>query len=551
MTNTATPDRTRLKWLKFIWSSAINLIVIFLLVFVGWWGNENHWKFPKFTELFSKEETGNESSKEEEWCKEHNVAKAICIECHQELWPELNHTGWCEEHGVQDCVLCHPELAQLDGAQYPVTAEMKEKATAAIQLRPRAKNQKDAKIFTRRLQIPSWESMEKNGIRFAKVSVGEVIESIPVYGEIIYDELKNVHINSRSPGSVYQVYKKIGESVQAGEILALIDAPEVGKAKSEFQQALLQEKIQELKLKDITSVKEGSIAKKDVIDAKGMFNEAKVRLASARQNLINLGFPMHQIDVWKQKDSTAVQSELLLLGLPEGVKVKLDLERESNHLLPIRSSISGTIVQQDIVRGEVIDTMRVLYQVVDLKQIWVHIAIRNEDLRLVHLNKTKILFQPDGSDREIEGTINWISSAADEKTRMVHMRAVLPNVNGELRIHTFGTGRLILRRDPQAILIPKNALFWDGESHLVFVRSKGFPDSPESSEKKDSHQEGMDKENKPAPILCVYPRVVRPGIFKGDQIEIITGLLPGETIVETGGETLRGELLRGKLGETE
>ena len=54
------------------------------------------------------------------------------------------------------------------------------------------------------------------------------------------------------------------------------------------------------------------------------------------------------------------------------------------------------------------------------------------------------------------------------------VRVDLPNADGRLRANTFGTGRIVLREEPQAIVVPSEAVHWDGCCNVVFVRDKNF-----------------------------------------------------------------------------
>ncbi len=50
----------------------------------------------------------------------------------------------------------------------------------------------------------------------------------------------------------------------------------------------------------------------------------------------------------------------------------------------------------------------------------------------------------------------------------------LPNPTGQLRANTFGLGRIVLRTEPQAIVVPTEAVHSDGDCNIVFVRDKNF-----------------------------------------------------------------------------
>jgi cobalt-zinc-cadmium efflux system membrane fusion protein len=110
----------------------------------------------------------------------------------------------------------------------------------------------------------------------------------------------------------------------------------------------------------------------------------------------------------------------------------------------------------------------------------------------------------------------------------VQVRVQVPNADGRLRANSFGTGRIVLREEPQAIVVPSQAVHWDGTCHVVFVRDKrNFePDSPK----------------------FFHVRSVRPGARMGDMTEIIVGLLPGEIIASRNSAVLAAQLLKSNLG---
>ncbi len=108
-------------------------------------------------------------------------------------------------------------------------------------------------------------------------------------------------------------------------------------------------------------------------------------------------------------------------------------------------------------------------------------------------------------------------------------RAILANADGRLRANTFGDGKVVLREEQQAVVVPNAAIHWEGDCYVVFVRDKNFL--------------------KPGAPKVFHIRTVRVGAKDDKQTEIIAGVLPGELVATTGSGTLRAELLRGNLGE--
>src|SRR5262245_47524184 len=89
-------------------SSLPTALVVAALVGVAALGHYTGWTMPKFASL-----TGNGSADKDDWCGEHAVPESLCVECNPGLLPRGKAFGWCKKHGVQECPLCHPEIAQL------------------------------------------------------------------------------------------------------------------------------------------------------------------------------------------------------------------------------------------------------------------------------------------------------------------------------------------------------------------------------------------------------------------------------------------------------
>ena len=231
------PRPPKRRWLRRV---ASNLIIVGVLAGLAYWGHRTDWTLPKFSALLS----GNPSSGGEQcapgedgWCKEHNVPEAICIECNTKLVPAEEDYGWCAEHGIAQCPLDHPEVAQLKTIP-TVTNDDMNRAKGALALLPRAENNSHCKLYQRRIQFASTEAIEKAGVDIAVVDQKPLVEAVAANGEIVYDETHTAHLASRVAGTVWRVEKKVGDQVRKGDILALVDAAEVGRAKADLLQAI-------------------------------------------------------------------------------------------------------------------------------------------------------------------------------------------------------------------------------------------------------------------------------------------------------------------------
>lgn len=439
------------------------VITFGVLAAVAYWGYQHDWTLPKLSAL-----SGEAAPGIEDWCAEHGVPESVCVECDPDLMPKPAVVGWCKQFGVHECPLCHPEVAQTPLRPVPTAADFA-RAERAVAFTDRPENNRKCQMHRRRIQFVSKEAADKVGIEVEPVWTAPVTETVAGNGEIGYDQTRIARLSSRLPGSVWKVFKQQGDLVQAGDVLALIDAAEVGKAKAELLQAFASLKLKGQSYASVSS-SGGAVAEARVREAEAAVREAEIRLDAARQSLVNLGMPLEG-DLQKLT-SAQLEAEVRFLGLSAEVVKTLDSGRASTNLLPLVAPMNGAVMSRDVVAGEVVDSTKLLFTVADARRMWVTLDLRLEDTRLVTLGQ-EVRFHPEGG-AETSGRITWISNEADPKTRTVKLRAAVENPAGRLRANTFGAGQVVLRQEKEAVVVPNDAVQWEGCCHVVFVRTKDY-----------------------------------------------------------------------------
>jgi cobalt-zinc-cadmium efflux system membrane fusion protein len=497
-------------------------LVIFVLAGVAVWGHSTGWTLPKFSALI-----GRETAAEEDWCDEHNVAEAECIECNSDLVPYGTNYGWCNVHGVAQCPLEHPDVAQLMKAP-TVSAVDLARSALALAARARAENNSVCRTHERRVQFASIAAMEKAGVDIAIVHRRRVVEAITANGEVIYDETRTGRLASRVPGTMWRVEKQVGDVVREADVLALVDSADVGQAKAEFLQAIAQLRLANVNVEKLRPLAEGAVSGRQLREADAALQSAQIRLMSAQQALVNLGLPV-EANEFAGLETEQIAERIRFLGLPSDLVSRLASSAATSNLFPLRSPLDGVVVARDAVAGEVVGTEATLFSVADVGRMWLMLDVRQEDAHYLKLGQ-KVMFRPSDLPQgtEIDGSLAWISTAADDQTRTVKVRVDLPNQDGRLRANTFGMGRIVLREEPEAVVVPTEAIHSDGCCSVIFVRDKNFlaDESPK----------------------FFHVRKVRVGVKEDGTTEVIAGVLPGEVIAAKNSAVLLAQLLKSNLG---
>lgn len=494
-----------------------NVIVLGMLSGVLYVGHHTGWKLPKMSEL-----TGMATGPADDWCSEHLVPESTCIECQADLLPKSEPFGFCREHGVAECVTHHTELAQVKGApQLP-----KYDTIQAIALVARPENNSRNTMHTHRVQFSSAEAVTKAGVDVDVVQERPMIDAITANGELLFDPTRVAHLSSRVPGTVAAVFKTLGDPVAAGDILALVDASQVGQAKSQLLQAVVQLQLRKntvARLRPIAS--SGAVPQKLVIEAEAALQEAEVALISTRQALANLGFDVPE--GLEAENPQALAEKLRFLNVPPSVIASLPMGTKTANLLPIMAPYDGVLVDSEVVPGEVVAVSRTLFTVSDPARMWLVLNVRQEDARYVQRG-LPVRFRSDNGDQSVSGNVAWISPAVDQQTRTLQVRVTVANKDGSLRDKTFGTGQVVLREEPNAIVVPREAVQLTTDASFVFVRDKNYFD-----------------ENSPK---YFHVRQVRLGAHDDDYVELLAGVLPAEVVATKGSNVLMAQLLRSNLG---
>jgi cobalt-zinc-cadmium efflux system membrane fusion protein len=486
-----------------------------MLAGVLYFGHQSGWKMPKFSAF-----VGVPPERADDWCPEHLVPESQCVECNDDLLPKPKEYGFCRVHGVMECVLCHPELAQVQGdPKLPAYDTGK-----AIAVMERPENNSRNTLHKLRVQFASQESAAKAGIDIDVVGEHPMSDGVTANGEIVFDPTRVAHLSPRVPEMVAAVFKTVGDDVRSGDILALVDSAAVGQAKSQLLQAIVHVQLKRTNAERLRAAG-GGVPGKLLTEAESAVQEAEIAFLSGRQSLMNLGFDVP--DDLEERDAKTIAKDLRLLGIPAACLAKVPAGSRTANLIPVIAPYDGVVVKSDVVAGEVVDATTLLFTVADPKHLWLTLSVRQEDARYLSRG-LKIAFHTDDGAQQVAGHVSWISPTIDEHTRTLQVRVKLDAADEMVRDGTFGTARILLRDEPRAIVVPREAVQSTNDAHFVFVRDRSFL-------KEDGYK-------------VFHVRQVRIGASDDKFVELLAGVLPGEVVATKGSNVLLAQLLKSNLG---
>jgi cobalt-zinc-cadmium efflux system membrane fusion protein len=393
------------------------------------------------------------------------------------------------------------------------------------------------------IHFVSREALDLSGIKSEPVGTRPMTQFVIANGSIDYNRTRLAQLSTRAAGHVYQVFKRTGDHVDRDQVLGLVDAADVGRAKADFLQALrtfeLRSQVFERERQSAASLPERRLQESEAAVA-----EASIRLFNAQQALANFGLPVDHEQL-KGLPDKQLTDRVRFLGLKPDVIRQLRPGTTTADLIPLIAPFAASVIRADLVRGELVNSNTPQFTVADMHRLWLILDVRQEDMGLVH-KKQHMSFRPDGTDAEAEGRVSWIGTEVDARTRTVRVRAEVDNPDGRLRVHSFGSGRIRVAHKDNAVAVPAGAVQWVPHQWVLenMTRSMAPAADQEGAAGTDPVVFVRDADDG----LSFTARLVQLGIREGGFVEVVAGVRASESIATAATHVLRSELMRGDIG---
>lgn len=335
------------------------------------------------------------------------------------------------------------------------------------------------------------EQRKRFGIVVQPAAPGSLASEISLPGAIVFNQDRVVHVVPRVAGITSEVRKSVGDTVEAGEVLAVIESRELADAKSECLAARAREALAEKIFAREKTLREKQIAaEQDFLEAEQAWAEARIALRSAEQKLLALGLPRQEVQALD-----AAQDEALTR-------------------YEVRSPLAGIVTEKHVALGESLQADADIFTVADLSSVWVNLTVYAKHLGTVRPGQ-EVVLRVDHSGAQAHGMIAMITPFVDEATRSATARVVLENRDGAWMPGTFVTGFINLSADDLAVVVARHTVQNINGRDVVFVEHEGaFEMTP-----------------------------VTVGRADRTRLEIVDGLKPGTPVVVEGAFQLKATLI--------
>ncbi len=330
-----------------------------------------------------------------------------------------------------------------------------------------------------RITVPETSPLRAK-LALAAVTNQNIQRSTTLPAEVEADPARTVKVLPPVTGRVTELKVQLGERVQKGDVLAIIDSSDLGQAIADDEKARAALKLTRQALdRTVQLEKSSAAAVKDREQAQSDYAQAQAEFVRS-------------------------EARLQTIGLTAGQSV-------DTRLLPLKSPVSGSLIDLQLAQGAFInDVTAPVMTIADLETVWVTANVPEKDTSLVVRGQSVDVVFTAYPDEVFKGNVLFVSDVLDPDTRRTKVRIAFANPDLRLKPNMFANVTFLARQQNVAV-VPTNALVLKNELDAVFVEVEPW-------------------------VFEARPVVV--AFQQGDQAVLARGVKAGERIVVKGGVLL-------------
>lgn len=324
---------------------------------------------------------------------------------------------------------------------------------------------------------------------------------------------EEVTVGSKRMGRVARVVHDMGDRVRPGEPLVELETIDADLAVEQAKKQVLAEVARlganpkdERLMAELAKLRDKQILPGDfdvmtipsVVQAKVALDRARTNL-NRQRSLTNRGagtaqelqYAVNDVDAAVAALDNAVVAAQTTLANALVSKVVLDVAQENRNDTVIRApvlsnppkgreqSITYAVTKRYVSEGQMLNQGEAVADLVieDPLRLWADVPERfSTEIKLGQTVRITVASRPD--DR-FEGVVARINPAVDPVSRTFQVEAAVPNDDGLLRPGGFAKARIITRRDAEALVVPREAVYrFAGVIKLFIVedeKARGIP----------------------------------------------------------------------------
>lgn len=270
----------------------------------------------------------------------------------------------------------------------------------------------------------SQEAIQEYGVRLMRAERRELRPTLKAPAQIAFNAEAVAHVGSPLAGRIVEIPVRLGDPVGRGDLLAVIESPELGEAQSEFlQRRILAEAAQA----------GAELAASAASRARGLFEQSRgISLDDVQKREIEHQSAQAALFAARAA-SVAAESKLRLLGMFDEAIEQLRESATVDAKFRITAPIAGRIVEREITLGELVrPETEALLVIADTTTLWVIADAPETRLPEIRIGNRATFDSVAGADHPHVGRVSYISPTVDPRTRTAQVRISVECEHGAL-----------------------------------------------------------------------------------------------------------------------
>jgi cobalt-zinc-cadmium efflux system membrane fusion protein len=257
-------------------------------------------------------------------------------------------------------------------------------------------------------------------------------------GIVESDPARTAAVLTPLSGRVIALKVALGERVARGQILAVLDSPDLGQAYADDDKAA-----------DAVKLTEKNLGRQEAQNKLGVASDRD--LDQARSDHAQAA-----------AEYTRTQARLKMLGSTFG-------DKSSPRLLRIAAPVGGSVTALAVAPGNMInDPSQPIMTIADLSTVWVTALVPEKNVAAVSKNQDAEVSLVAYPDRVLSGKVLFVSDVIEPDSRRNKIRIAFANQDYALKPNMFATVTLTGPEQSEVVL-PSSALLMNNDRTSVFV----------------------------------------------------------------------------------
>lgn len=290
------------------------------------------------------------------------------------------------------------------------------------------------------------EAIQNAGIGIETAGPARIKTVLEFPGEIELNADKVVHVVPRVSGVVTEVRKNLGDAVQHGEVIAVLDCREAAELKCAYTASVKRVELARTNFERKERLwKQKISSEKDYLASRQALAEEEINLQTATQKLLTLGFSQTDLD-----------------GVPE--MTGRELARYE-----LKAQYDGVVIKKEISVGEAVKEDADIFAIADLCAVWVGVTVYAKDLSVVKVGQN-VTVSSQMLNLEASGILTYLGPLVGEQTRTARGRIVVQNPEGHWRPGLFVTVEVVQEEISVPVAVSVDAIQTFRDWSVVFVQ---------------------------------------------------------------------------------